>query len=52
MAQAVSSGPAPSPDAPAYTGQRISLDFQQADLIDVLRLIAEVSGMNIITSLT
>src|SRR5262249_20283993 len=36
--------------APVYTGQRISLDFQQADLIDVLRLISEVSGMNIITS--
>ena len=36
--------------APTYSGQRISLDFQQADLIDVLRLIAEVSGMNIITS--
>jgi type IV pilus assembly protein PilQ len=35
---------------PTYSGQRISLDFQQADLIDVLRLIAEVSGMNIITS--
>ncbi len=31
--------------APVYTGQRISLDFQQADLIDVLRLISEVSGM-------
>ncbi len=36
--------------APVYTGQRISLDFQQADLIDVLRLISEVSGRNIITS--
>ncbi len=47
-------GPNPSPRtseaAPIYTGQRISLDFQQADLIDVLRLISEVSGMNIITS--
>jgi type IV pilus assembly protein PilQ len=39
-----------SEGTPIYTGQRISLDFQQADLIDVLRLIAEVSGMNIITS--
>jgi type IV pilus assembly protein PilQ len=35
---------------PIYTGQRISLDFQQADLIDVLRLISEVSSRNIITS--
>ncbi len=47
-------GPGPSPRTsegePIYTGQRISLDFQQADLIDVLRLISEVSGRNIITS--
>ncbi len=41
-------GPSESP--PSSGGQRISLDFQQADLIDVLRLIAEVSGLNIITS--
>jgi type IV pilus secretin PilQ/predicted competence protein len=50
VAQALSTSPNPAPSGPAYTGQRISLDFQQADLIDVLRLIAEVSGMNIITS--
>jgi hypothetical protein len=50
LAQAVSAGANPSASPPVYTGQRISLDFQQADLIDVLRLIAEVSGMNIITS--
>lgn len=50
VAQAPSAGPQPAPGGPVYTGQRISLDFQQADLIDVLRLIAEVSGMNIITS--
>jgi type IV pilus secretin PilQ/predicted competence protein len=49
---AQSTGPSPriSEGEPIYTGQRISLDFQQADLIDVLRLISEVSGMNIITS--
>jgi type IV pilus assembly protein PilQ len=50
----VAQGAGTSPEAPAgtpiYTGQRISLDFQQADLIDVLRLISEVSGLNIITS--
>ncbi len=46
---AASSSRAAEP-APVYTGQRISLDFQQADIIDVLRLIAEVSGLNIITS--
>lgn len=33
-----------------FTGQRISLDFQNADVHNVLRLIAEVSGLNIITS--
>ena len=33
-----------------YTGARISLDFQDADLIGVLRLIAEVSGLNVITT--
>lgn len=31
-----------------YVGRRISLDFQQADLTNVLRLIAEVSGFNIV----
>ena len=50
MAQASSPSPAPLTSGPSYSGQRISLDFQQADLIDVLRLISEVSGMNIITS--
>ncbi|GIX46327.1 MAG: hypothetical protein KatS3mg131_0538 [Candidatus Tectimicrobiota bacterium] len=42
--------PAPpqGPATPKYTGERISLDFQDADIKDVLRLIAEVSGLNII----
>ena len=31
-----------------YAGRRISLDFQQADISNVLRLIAEVSGFNIV----
>jgi type IV pilus assembly protein PilQ len=35
---------------PEYTGKRISLDFQDADIKNVLRLIAEVSGFNLITS--
>jgi type IV pilus assembly protein PilQ len=35
---------------PKYTGERITLDFQDADLLNVLRLIAEVSGLNIITA--
>jgi len=35
---------------PVYTGQRISLDFQQIEIVDLLRLLSEVSGFNIITS--
>ena len=33
-----------------FTGQLITLDFQKADLINVLRLIARISELNIITS--
>ncbi|MEW6410368.1 MAG: type IV pilus secretin PilQ [Nitrospirota bacterium] len=33
-----------------FTGQRISLDFQDADIVNVLRLISEVSGLNIVIS--
>jgi type IV pilus assembly protein PilQ len=36
------------PQAPRYAGQKISLDFQNADINDILRLLAEVSGLNII----
>jgi len=32
-----------------YTGRKISLDFKDADIKNVLRLIAEVSDLNIIT---
>ena len=32
-----------------YSGRRMSLDFQDADVENVLRLIAEVSNLNIIT---
>ena len=37
-------------EGPKYTGERITLDFQNADLLNVLRLIAEVSELNIITA--
>ena len=37
-------------EGPKWTGERITLDFQNADLLNVLRLIAEVSGLNIITA--
>jgi type IV pilus assembly protein PilQ len=40
--------PTDEPGAPRYTGRRISLDFQNADIGNVLRLIAEVSGFNIV----
>ena len=33
-----------------YVGQRISLDFKDADLANVFRIIAEVSNLNIITA--
>jgi type IV pilus assembly protein PilQ len=33
-----------------YTGQRISLDFQNADIHNILRLIGEVSGKNVVVS--
>jgi type IV pilus assembly protein PilQ len=33
-----------------YSGQRISMDFKDADLTNVFRIIAEVSNLNIITA--
>ena len=36
-------------EGPQYTGELMTLDFQNADILNVLRLIAEVSGLNIIT---
>lgn len=35
-------------EPPRYVGRRISLDFQAADITNVLRLIADVSGFNIV----
>ncbi len=35
-------------DGKVYTGRRISLDFKEIDMADVLRLIAEVSDLNVI----
>jgi type IV pilus assembly protein PilQ len=34
----------------AYTGAHISLDFQKADIHNILRIIADVAGLNIITT--
>ena len=33
-----------------YTGQRISLDFKDADIKNVFRLLAEVSGLNLVVT--
>ncbi len=33
-----------------YTGEKISLDFKDADIKNVLRLIADISGLNMIVS--
>jgi type IV pilus assembly protein PilQ len=33
-----------------YTGQRISLDFKDADIKNVLRILADVGGLNLITT--
>jgi type IV pilus assembly protein PilQ len=35
---------------PAFHGQRISLDFKDADVHNVLRVLADVSGLNIIAT--
>jgi type IV pilus assembly protein PilQ len=35
---------------PKYKGQNITLDFQNADIQNVLRIIADVSGQNLVTS--
>jgi type IV pilus assembly protein PilQ len=37
-------------EEPKYTGERITLDFQNADIHNILRIIADVSGLNIVTS--
>ena len=37
-------------EAPKYTGEHITLDFQNADIHNILRIIADVSGLNIVTS--
>jgi len=33
-----------------YTGKRVTLDFQNADVHNILRLIGEISGMNVVIS--
>ena len=38
------------PSEKKYTGQKISLDFKDADIKNVFRLLAEVSGLNIVVT--
>jgi type IV pilus assembly protein PilQ len=47
-AAAAAPGGAGLTEPPVFTGEKISLDFQDADINDILRLIAEVGGVNII----
>jgi type IV pilus secretin PilQ/predicted competence protein len=40
----------PAPDIKEFHGQKISLDFKDADIQNVLRVLADVSGLNIIAT--
>ncbi len=42
--------PEPFQPASKYVGRKISLDFRDAEIADIIRLIAEVSGLNIVLS--
>lgn len=37
-----------APGAPRYTGRRLSMDFVDADIRNVLRIIGDVSGLNVV----
>ena len=39
-----------APAQPQYIGQKISLDFKNADVHDVLRILADVSGLNLVST--
>ena len=41
---------APLVEAKKYTGQKLSFDFKDADIKNVFRLLAEVSGLNIVVT--
>ena len=38
------------PDEKKYTGQKLSFDFKDADIKNIFRLLAEISGLNIIVT--
>jgi len=39
-----------TPDEKKYTGQKLSFDFKDADIKNIFRLLAEISGLNIIVT--
>ncbi len=47
---AASAGEFRAPSDQEYTGRKISLDFKNADVHDVLRILADVSGLNIVAT--
>lgn len=48
--EAAAQRPAAVATRPMYVGQRVSLDFKDADVHNVLRLLAEVSKLNIVAT--
>lgn len=40
----------PAPSQPQYSGQKISLHFKNADIRDILRILADVSGLNLVST--
>jgi type IV pilus assembly protein PilQ len=53
VSEAKAQAPTPQADpvkVKEYTGQRISLDFKDADIKNVFRLLAEISGLNIVVT--
>lgn len=38
------------PDEKKYTGQKLSFDFKDADIKNIFRLLAEISGLNIVVT--
>jgi type IV pilus assembly protein PilQ len=49
-AEAKGEKPGEAGDEKNYTGQKLSLDFKDADIKNVFRLLAEVSGLNIVVT--
>jgi type IV pilus assembly protein PilQ len=41
---------APATEGKKYTGQKLSFDFKDADIKNIFRLLAEVSGLNIVVT--